>query len=143
MLSVIVVDGDADRLAGLLAVLTPAAVEGLVREVLIATAGPADLLRAVCDHTGAERAPDFASALRAARSDLLLIAEPNFRPREGWVERLSDHLRSGGRAAKLLGQGGGWIRPAPAAVIVERVRAMKCNDFRALGGTLRGAAKLG
>ncbi len=142
MLSVIVVDGDADRLAGLLAALTPAAVEGLVREVLIATDGPAELLRAVCDHMGAERVADLPSALQAARSDLLLIAQPSFRPKEGWVERLSDHLRNGGRTARLEGLGGRWLKPAPKALIVERTRALGAQDFKALKGALAGAAKL-
>ena len=66
MLSVIVETADAgDRLPALLSALTSAAVDGLVREVLIAGGGPPELLAVLREETGAELADDLAAGERA------------------------------------------------------------------------------
>ena len=62
-----------DRLPALLAALTSAAVDGLVREVLIAGGGPPELLEVLREETGAELAADLAPAIAAARSERLLV----------------------------------------------------------------------
>ena len=68
MLSVIVETAEAgDRLPALLASLTSAAVEGLVREVLIAGGGPPELLAVLREETGAELAPRPEGGHRARR----------------------------------------------------------------------------
>ena len=125
MLSVIVEarEQDGPRLPGVLALLTSAAVEGLVREVTITGGGPADLLAVLREETGAELAGDIAQAIAAARSELLLVLAADFRPRTGWVEALGLHLRSGRRDALLTGEGGGLLRRAPYAVLVGRTAA--------------------
>jgi hypothetical protein len=124
MLSVIVASGNDGRpLPGLMAALTSAAVEGLVREVVIAGGGPADLLAVLREETGAELAPDLAAAIGRSRSDLLLILAAGFRPRPRWLEALGRHLRAGGREALLQGEGGGFLRPAASGLIVARGRA--------------------
>lgn len=129
MLSVIV-DARAapDRLAGLLAALTPAAVEGLVREVLVAGAAETEFLAAatgqLCDATGAEEVPDLASAVEQARGDWLLLLPAQIRFREGWVERLHDHLPSG-RPALLQGlKAGGLFGRREEGVLIRREAAL-------------------
>jgi hypothetical protein len=123
MLSVIVTRGNPDRLPGLLAALTPAAVAGLVRDVqLVAGADPA-LLDALCEATGAREVQDLAQAVGRARSDWLLVLPPELRLKDGWVERLSDHLRDGGGEARLEGIGSGLLRRGPLGVLISRKAA--------------------
>jgi hypothetical protein len=109
MLSVIVeAQGAEDRLAGLFAQLTPAAVEGLVREVLVAGAAKTELVAevvdAICQDMGAEEAGDVAQALARAKSEWVLVLPAAIRFRNGWVERLGDHLKEGGGEALVLGE---------------------------------------
>lgn len=124
MLSVIVAAGDEGaRLPGLLAVLTSAAVEGLVRQVVIVGGGPARLLTVLREETGAELAPTLAEAIGSAKSELLLVIGDDFRPQALWLETLGRHLRSGGGEAILQGEGARFLMPASVGVIVDRTRA--------------------
>jgi len=123
MLSVIVTPGNPERLAGLLAALTAAAVEGLVREVTIVGDSSESLVDALCEATGARAAPDLAAAVGAARSDWLMLAPPELRLKDGWVERLGDHLRDGGGEARLQGLGEGWMRPGAVGLLISREKA--------------------
>ena len=147
MLSVIVLAGEeGERLPGLLAALTSAAVEGLVREVAIVGGGPPALLEALRDDTGAELAERFGAAGAAAKSDLLLVAPAAFRPRGVWIEALAKHLREGGREAVVAGEGGGFLKPAPYAVLIPKAKAagLAHPDLQQLRRALgRGAARLG
>jgi len=127
MLSVIIdVKDAAQRLPALLAQLTAGAVQGLVREVLIVA--PHDLFVAeLCEETGAERAESLAAAAERSRAERLLVARADFRLRDGWVDALTDHLSSGGGAARVRGLGGGlWPRDA---VLVDRRRALAHPDL--------------
>ena len=149
MLSVIIEAGTAeDRLAGLLAVLTPAAVDGLVREVLVA--GPAwselvaDQVDALCDDTGAELAGDLGQAVGRAKSDLLLVLPVAIRFRNGWVERLGDHLRGGGGEAVLSGEKPpGLFARRPYGVIIGKAAAAGLvePDLKGLRGKLGPGAR--
>ena len=106
MLTVIVETGEAaERLPALLAALTSAAIDGLVREVMIA-GGPADLLEVLREETGAEPADDLAAAIAMARSERLLVLPARLKLRGDWLERLGRHLREGGGEALLVGEGG-------------------------------------
>jgi len=107
MLSVIVETAEAgDRLPALLASLTSAAVDGLVREVLIAGGGPPELLAVLREETGAELAADLKSAIAAARSERLLVLPAAIRLRSDWLQALGGHLREGGGDAIVAGAGG-------------------------------------
>jgi hypothetical protein len=146
MLSVIVEATDeGERLPGILAVLTSAAVEGLVREVTIAGGGPQDLLEVLREETGAELAASVGEAARAAKSELLLVIPADYRPRLGWVEALSLHLRGGGREAVLAGDGGGFLRRAPFGVLIGRTKAQALAhpDLKRLRRQLGGAPRIG
>ena len=139
MLSVIVTSGKADRLAGLLAALTAAAVEGLVRDVTLVEGADPGLLDALCEETGAETAADLARAIGRARSELLLVVPPELRLKDGWVERLADHLRDGRGEARLQGLGEGFLRRAPEGVLIQKAKAAAS----AQGGLQGLARKLG
>jgi hypothetical protein len=139
MLSVIVTRGNPARLAGLLAALTQAAVEGLVRDVTLLAGDDPQLLDALCEATGAKLADDFGQAVDRARSDWLMVVPPELRLKDGWVERLGDHLRDGGGEAKLSGLRQGFLRPASQGVVVGRAKAAAS----AQGGLQQLAGKLG
>jgi hypothetical protein len=145
MLTVIVETADAgDRLPALLAALTSAAVEGLVREVLIAGGGPPELLAVLREETGAELADDVASAIKAARSERLLVLPAKIRLKSGWLEVLAKHLRSGEGDAVIVGEGG-FFGEKPFGVLVGRTAAagLAHPDLKRLRGKLgRGAVRL-
>jgi len=146
MLSVIVeATGEGERLPGILAVLTSAAVEGLVREVVIAGGGPAELLAVLRDETGAELAGSVGEAAKAAKSELLLVLPADYRPRLGWVEALALHVRAGGREAVLAGEGGGFLRAAPYGVLIGRAKAagLAHPDLKRLRRELARAPRIG
>jgi hypothetical protein len=146
MLSVIVETADAgDRLPALLSALTSAAVDGLVREVLIAGGGPPELLAVLREETGAELADDLAVGIAASRSDRLLVLPARIRLRPGWLEALGRHLREGGGDAVVVGEGGGLLRETVFGVVVGRAAAagLAHPDLKRLRGVLgRGAARL-
>ena len=145
MLSVIVETGEAgERLPALLAALTSAAIDGLVREVLIAGGGPPELLEVLREETGAELAPDLVSAIAAARSERLLVTPAKIRLRTGWLGALGDHLRNGGGDALIVGEGGA-LSGRGYAVLIGRTAAgaLVQPDLKRLRGELgRGAARL-
>ena len=145
MLTVIVETADAgDRLPALLAALTSAAVEGLVREVLIAGGGPPELLAVLREETGAELVGDLASGIKAARSDRLLVLPAKIRLKSGWLEMLARHLRSGQGDAVIVGEGG-FFGEKPFGVLILRNAAagLAHPDLKRLRGQLgRGAVRL-
>lgn len=122
MLSVVVTRGNPAKLAGLLAMLTEAAVEGVVRDVILVGGEDPALLDALCGATGAKVAADLASAVASARSDWLLVVPPELRLMDGWVDRLNDHLREGVREARLRGLREGFLRRAPEGVLIARAK---------------------
>lgn len=138
MLSVIVdTQGAEDRLAGLLAQLTSAAVEGLVKEVLVVDAvhgeAIADAIAAMCEDTGARAVGSVADGIGWAKSDWLLVLPAAIRFRDGWVERLKDHLAAGPRAAVVEGmRPSGFLARRPYGVLVSRARASGKASLAAL-----------
>jgi hypothetical protein len=138
---------DPERLPALLAALTPAAVDGVVREVIIAGGGPPDLLTVLRDETGAELAADVGEAVARARSAWLLVLPAAIDLKTGWIEALGRHLQAGGGPAVIPGEGGGWFRKAPEAALIgaEAARRLAQPDLqkirRSLGG--RRARRLG
>jgi hypothetical protein len=145
MLSVIVETGEAgDRLPALLGALTSAAVDGLVREVLIAGGGPPELLAVLREETGADLADGLAQALAAARSDRLLIMPAKIRLRPGWLDALGGHLRGGGGDAVIVGDGGAFSGRLYGVLIGRGpAQALAHPDLKRLRGELgRGAARL-
>ena len=93
MISVIIPTLNAEEhLARTLAALVPGAVEGLVREVIIADGGSRDGTRAIAEATGCEfvsgaagRGRQLAAGARMARSGWLLFLHADTVPGEGWI----------------------------------------------------------
>ncbi len=145
MLTVIVETADAgDRLPALLACLTSASVEGLVREVLIAGGGPPDLLAVLREETGAELVADLAGGIAEARSERLLVLPAKIRLKPGWLEALAQHVRGGGGDATIEGEAG-FLQPRPFGVLITRDAAagLAGPSLKRLRGQLRrGAARL-
>ena len=145
MLSVIVETGEAgDRLPALLGALTSAAVDGLVREVLIAGGGPPELLAVLREETGADLAEGLVQALAAARSERLLVMPAKIRLRSGWLEALGGHVRGGGGDALIVGDGGAFSGRCYGVLIGRgAAQGLAHPDLKRLRGELgRGAVRL-
>lgn len=125
MLSVIVeARGPAEPLAGVLAALASAAVEGLVREVLVVAAREVELADALCEASGARLDPDVATAVQRAKADWLLVLPAEIRLRDGWVGRLKDVLVAGPTASRITGaRNAGLFARSPVGVLIEKRRA--------------------
>ena len=142
MLTVVVdARGQGERLAGALAALTPAAVDGLVREVIVVAMREFDVAAALCEEMGALIDYDLWVSFARAKSDWLLVLPAGARFAEGWVERLGDHLAAGPRPALLRGlKAGGLFSKRPFGVLIAReaVRGLAHPNLdrlrRALGG---------
>jgi len=126
MISAIIPTLNCERdLQRLLTSLVPAAVEGLVREVLAADAGSSDATRAICEDAGAEVVEGGVLAAAArAKSERLLILPVGLQLRAGWERALADHLQAGGGRAVIEGFDAprGWLgrlRAVEAGVLVE------------------------
>lgn len=112
MISVVIATLNQDRELGhSLAPLVAAAVDGLVREVVVADGGSTDATLELADDAGARivrTAPErrLAEGCAAARSDWLLVLPAGRRMSEGWQAALSGHLGLGpGRAGYFSGGG--------------------------------------
>ncbi|MFZ1680190.1 MAG: glycosyltransferase [Rhizobiaceae bacterium] len=94
MLSVIIQTRDNEaELARTLATLVGAAVEGLVREVIVCDTGSRDATLKVADHAGCRMVSDgIGEAVRTAKGEWLLLLEPGARLVDGWIDPVVAHL---------------------------------------------------
>lgn len=106
MLSVIIPTLNSEReMQVLLPVLVPAAVDGLVREVIAADGGSTDATGLICEDAGVEWVQGGLDvAASSARGDMLLILPVDLRLRRGWDDVLRAHLEGRGGTA-LIAQG--------------------------------------
>ena len=141
MLTVIIEAGDSsDRLPALLGCLTSAAVDGLVREVLIAGGGPAELLSVLREETGAELVASIAGAAATSKSAQILLLPASIRLKPSWLATLGEHLRGGGGEAIVLGLSGGFLRRGPFGVLANQPRVLTHPDLHRLRRNLGGRA---
>lgn len=152
MITVIVPAHDsAEALAGLLAALVPAAVDGLVREVIVADGDADPGTAALCEDAGATLLRgSIAAAAAVAKGNWLLIVTPEMRFPSRWIEVVADHSSRATRPGLLLPPlQSGWFagrRQARGAGLLIRTR-----DFGGTQGDLkvlrrqfgRGAVRLG
>ncbi len=149
MISVIIPTCNAEReLQALLPLLVPAAVDGLVREVIVADAGSTDATLVICEDAGAEAAADLAGAAAMARGELILVLPADLRLRRGWEDSLRRHLEGRGGAA-LLAEGPASLverltGPKRAGVLLsaEAFRKLAPKDFADLRRRLGRATHL-
>jgi glycosyltransferase involved in cell wall biosynthesis len=135
MISVLIpTKDDAQRLPMALRPLVRAAVDGLVREVIVIDAGSKDATLEIADDAGcAILKLDAALPARLqagadwARADWLLLLAPDAWLAEGWDEAARRHIeRSPARPARFPGAGEGLLQrlglgaPAPLARLTPR-----------------------
>ncbi|WP_304186525.1 glycosyltransferase [Phenylobacterium aquaticum] len=124
-----------DDLQVLLAALVPAAVDGLVREVICADAGSTDATAVICEDAGAKLiAGGLVAAAKAARNERLLILPADLRLAPGWEEGLGRKLNDLKGAvriegARLTGLLMGLRRP-PCGLVVDRERVIGRTETR-------------
>ncbi|YBV98261.1 glycosyltransferase [Phyllobacteriaceae bacterium JZ32] len=97
MVSVIIETKNAEEpLARTLAGLVNAAVEGLVRDVIIVDHGSSDHTREVADAAGCVflEGQSLLDAVRRARGEWLLFLEPGSRLVDGWPEAARNHMEA-------------------------------------------------
>lgn len=144
---IIPAQNDVRNLQGLLAALVPAAVDGLVREVLVADGGSSDGTDALCEDAGAVRLEGgLVQAARAAKGARLLILPSALRLPHDWARSLAEHLERGGGDAVVIGAGERGLFKRPLlGLLVEASRiatAPDGTDIAAIRGKLRRPATI-
>jgi hypothetical protein len=99
---------DGERLGPTLAALTSAALDGFVREVIVADDGSTDGTLAAAEDAGArffgvDGSPALAAGCACARQPWLLLLEPGTRPQAGWEQAAWRHINDHSDRA-------GWFR---------------------------------
>lgn len=145
MISVVMVASeDLPGLAAQMAMLVPAAVDGLVKEViLVGEAEPG--LEALAEDSGArlvsavgDPGSRFSAGAAAAKGDWILTLRSEPVLREGWREPLERHLAGGAGAPAMLVAPGGMLSklsPRLHGVFMRRL------DWPGSGGDEKGLAK--
>lgn len=145
MISVVLLaSDDLQGLAAQMAMLVPAAVDGLVKELILV--GPSEPgVEALVEDSGArlvEAVGDVAACLAAgaaaARGDWILTLRASPALRDGWREPVEKHLAGGGGTAAVLAAPGGLLAKwssRPHGVLVRRL------DWPTSGGDERALVK--
>jgi hypothetical protein len=104
MISVLIPARDeAEALAGLLTTLVPAAVDGLVRDVVVADEGASGAIAELCEESGATLLRgSIAAAAARGRGDWLMILSPQARLPVAWREAVGEHVMRSTEPALLL-----------------------------------------
>src|ERR1700749_1940802 len=131
MISVVIAtQDDGQTLGQTLAALVPAAVDGLVREVILADAGSTDETLAIAEDAGARvvscGGPVEARLLegcKAARSDWLLILEASVPAPHGWEGPAGAHMEKHSGKAAFWGRSGlaPFVTPAKALLVPRKL----------------------
>ena len=101
MISVVIPTHESERLlAHTLAALVPGALDGVLREVIVADAGSKDGTAKVADVAGCrflvipgERGARLTAAAATARADWLWFVQPGSIPGSSWIEELGRFMR--------------------------------------------------
>jgi hypothetical protein len=104
MLSVLIeTRNDEEGLARTLASLIGAAVEGVLRDVIVCDLGSTDQTRYVAEHAGCHFLGQggVAAGIASAKGDWLLLVEPGARLMEGWTDAVVAHVNKSTMPARL------------------------------------------
>lgn len=104
MLSVLIETmDDEEGLARTLASLVGAAVEGVVRDVVVCDRGSSDHTAHVADHAGCIwlEASEIAAGIRRAKCEWLVMLEPGSRLAGGWTEPVLGHVSRAATPARF------------------------------------------
>lgn len=143
MISVIIPTHDsAQTLPDLLADLVPAAVDGIVREVIAADAGSTDATPAICDDAGVSLIlGGILAAAATAKGDRLLILPVNMALPADWRRSLHAYVAGAGDPARLRGPRPagmtGWIAPRLAGLLVHREVLSSQTETRDITALIR------
>ena len=129
MISVVIATLNDERTLGeTLGSLVAAAVDGLVREVIVVDAGSTDQTLEIADDAGARilkaSGPDaMARGCAMARNDWLLVLDGKAPPPEGWMKAVAGHLREHADQAAWWSAKSGllsMLSAKPQAVLLPR-----------------------
>jgi glycosyltransferase involved in cell wall biosynthesis len=127
MISVVIATLNDERTLGeTMGALIAAAVDGLVREVIVVDAGSSDHTLEIADDAGARilkaSGPTaVAQGCAMARSDWLLILDAKAAPPTGWEKAAADHIREHGDQAGWWTAGRRWLFGGrPEAVLIPK-----------------------
>ncbi len=140
MLSVIIpTDNDAQALAALLMALAPAAIDGLVREVIAADAGSTDQTLESADDAGVDVVSGgLVAAAGLARNPWVLVLPIQIRLRHDWAARLSVHLGRGPQPGLLKGVRA-WF--GPVGLLVTREALLTADETREVASLVRSLGR--
>lgn len=151
MISVVIAThNDARALGPTLESLVPAAVDGVVREVVVADAGSTDDTLEMAEDAGARvtRSAGPAEArlvdgCKAARADWLLILETSAPAPHGWEDAARRHIERHAGKAACWGRGGlvPFLVPAKAVLVPRRLfdrESAKPGWLRRIGAKATG-----
>lgn len=158
MISVVIATQNHERALGpVLAALVPAAVDGLVRQVVVADGGSADATLDIAEDAGADVLALTGSAearlvagCARAKGDWLLILDPHVAPPPGWEAAARAHVERGlGGAAWFAPSRGPLLGGPPKAhgLLVSRRLLDEVGGYgpglvRKLGGRLKRLKRL-
>jgi glycosyltransferase involved in cell wall biosynthesis len=143
MISVIIATlNDERRLTATLAPLVPAAMEGLVRELVVVDGGSTDATFDIADDAGArfirsggEAASRVLEGAKAAKGPWLLVLDPGVRLDHGWEAAALKHMNaSTGPARFRLERGEGGFLAKLRAPGARAVLVMKAERLQLTGG---------
>jgi glycosyltransferase involved in cell wall biosynthesis len=143
MISVIVPTlNSAAGLQTLLPPLVPAAIDGLVREVIAADGGSTDATLEICEDAGVKVVVGgVLAASAAARGDWVMILPEDLMLRPGWEERLRAHLARGGGTARVVGDREpgllGRLKSPALGLLVDRGKLAGRAETREVAGLAR------
>jgi glycosyltransferase involved in cell wall biosynthesis len=156
MISVVIATQDQERALGpLLSALVPAAVDGVVRQVIVVDGGSRDATLEIAKDSGAdvleisgETEARLAAGCAKTKGDWLLILDATVLPPAGWEAAARAHMERGAdRAAWFAPARGGLFGGPPAAhgLLVSRALLDELGGYsvrlvRKLGGRLKPLA---
>ena len=127
----------AARLVHVLPLLVPAAIDGLVKNVVFADAGSTDATLEIAEDSGAwvvtatgDVGTRLAAGCAAARSAWVMVLGEDLVLPEGWRTPVEAHLAGGGKPGWIAGRGVLGLPGRPVAVLASVEAVAAAGGFR-------------